>query len=1513
MSNVYFSLAGGNFSQDWSNIGLITANDDWSGVPSIVGFRGDGFGAATGVDPRTLTGDGTIVVDVNANQTNPSVFNTGGVAEFHLADPTIALAGSGTGHAPHIVLYLDATGRKDIQLDLDVRDLDGSTDNAVQSFNVQYRIGDSGAWTNVDGGYLADATSGPSLATLVTHVSVTLPAAANGQGQVQVRLMTTNAAGNDEFIGLDNIVVSSAPAGPVATTVSVSDASITEGDAGTALLTFTLTRSDNTGAFDVAYATADGTAAAGADYAALSGTASFTAGGPLTQTISVTITGDVSVEPNETLFLNLLSATGGVTIADSQGVGTIVNDDLGPPQISIGDVSISEGNTGTKIATFTVTRTGGTDALTVDYFTADNTAAAGSDYVAAAGTLSFAAGETTKTIDVTINGDAVDEPNETFFVNLFNATGGAILVDAQGMGTITNDDVAGPAVAPWINEFHYDNSGADVGEFIEIGGLAGTNLAGYTLVLYTGSNGTQYSSIVLGGVIPDQGGGFGTLSFTATGLQNGGTAAVPDEDGIALVGPGGVIEFISYEGSFTATNGAASGLTSIDVGVVEDGSALGTSIARVGTGVEGGEFTWVLLADDTPAAVNTGQSFAAFTPRVHVSDATVTEGDSGTSLLTFTVTRYGAGGVFTVDYSTANGTASAGSDYAATSGTLSFAAGERTKTVTVTVNGDTTPEFNETLLLNLSNAAGSGVVLVDNQGVGTIANDDLQNLKIYEIQGASHTSPYNGQRVATTGIVTAIDTSGAKGFWIQDPTGDADVATSDAVFVFTGVDPTVAVGDSVRVEGVVNEFQGGNTNNLTITEIESPLITVLSTGNALPAATVLGTGGRLVPTAVIDNDDFSVFDPAQDAIDFYESLEGMRVVAQNVQAVAPTDGNTTWVVTDLGANATGMNSVGGITLSAGDFNPERLQIFYDTGVSPPGAQPNAATGDALGDVTGILTYFGGDYELIPTAIGSTGSGPVVRPREVTTLRGDAEHLTVGAFNVENLDPTDPQAKFDALAGNIVTNLGAPDIVGLEEVQDADGPGAGTNYSGQPTAQKLIDAIVAAGGPRYLYVEVAPTMNNVSGGEANGNIRQGYLYNPDRVGFVSVSQITDTTPANGDTYLNSRKPLVGVFTFNGETITLIDVHNTSRIGSDALFGMNQPAVNAGDDRRVEQTSFIKTYIEGLVASNPAAKVMVMGDFNAFQFETSVTQLESGGAVTNLANLLPVNERFSYIFDGNSQLIDHMLASPGLYAGAQFDVVHVNSHQAVVNQTSDHDGSVARFFFNAPVVANADAGSVFENSQTTIDVLANDTDASPGDTKTLIEVSATSLGGSVSIVGGKAVYVANADSFDLLKTGQSVVDTFTYKVRDGAGAVSTGTVSVTVKGSADAPIRNGSANNDTLNGSQLEDTINGLGGADRLDGKVGADVLNGGAGNDTLTGGAGIDKFIFTGAFGKDVVTDFEGKDLVQLDAAQFTGFAGVLSRSAQVGFDVVITLDASNSITLQNVALGTLNSGDFLFI
>ena len=196
------------FSQNWTNTGLITVDDNWSGVPGIVGYRGDDATTTTAnIDPRTLVADLSQVVDVNANQTTPDTFTTGGVTEFEIANPVVALQGSGTADTPHIVLYLNTTGFSSINLTCNVRDIDGSADDAAQQFNVQYRVGGTGDYTNVTGGYFADVTTGGT-ATQVTPVNVTLPDNANNQALVEIRLMTTNAAGSDEWIGIDDINVS---------------------------------------------------------------------------------------------------------------------------------------------------------------------------------------------------------------------------------------------------------------------------------------------------------------------------------------------------------------------------------------------------------------------------------------------------------------------------------------------------------------------------------------------------------------------------------------------------------------------------------------------------------------------------------------------------------------------------------------------------------------------------------------------------------------------------------------------------------------------------------------------------------------------------------------------------------------------------------------------------------------------------------------------------------------------------------------------------------------------------------------------------------------------------------------------------------------------------------------------------------------------------------------------------------------------------------------------------------
>jgi hypothetical protein len=204
------------FAQDWSDTGLITVDDDWSKVPAIVGYRGDGLAGEPGADPRTVLADGsTTPVDVAANRTDPgAVGAAAGVAEFELADPVVAIQGSATASAPHLVIALDTRGRTGVRVGLELRDVDGSAADAEQPVAVQYRVGGAGEFANAPGGYVADATTGPGAATAVTHVRAVLPAAVDDRPLVELRVITTDAAGRDEWVGVDDIEVSAgAPGG----------------------------------------------------------------------------------------------------------------------------------------------------------------------------------------------------------------------------------------------------------------------------------------------------------------------------------------------------------------------------------------------------------------------------------------------------------------------------------------------------------------------------------------------------------------------------------------------------------------------------------------------------------------------------------------------------------------------------------------------------------------------------------------------------------------------------------------------------------------------------------------------------------------------------------------------------------------------------------------------------------------------------------------------------------------------------------------------------------------------------------------------------------------------------------------------------------------------------------------------------------------------------------------------------------------------------------------------------
>jgi predicted extracellular nuclease len=424
-----------------------------------------------------------------------------------------------------------------------------------------------------------------------------------------------------------------------------------------------------------------------------------------------------------------------------------------------------------------------------------------------------------------------------------------------------------------------------------------------------------------------------------------------------------------------------------------------------------------------------------------------------------------------------------------------------------------------------------------------------QTYRINEIQGASQTSPLAGQPVSgVTGIVTARRSNG---YYLQDPSPDANDATSDAIFVFTSSAPTVNVGDAVKVGGIVSEFRPGGltTANLTTTEIVSPATTVLSTGNPLPAPTVIGAGGRTPPDTVIDNDSFATFDPAQDGIDFYESLEATRVQVNNPVVVGPqNDFGEIYVLADDGAGAALRTARGGIVIRPTDFNPERIQ--FDDAVLL-GSTPDANVGDHFTTpAVGVLDYDFGNFEIeLTSALTTVPDG--VKP-ETTQVAGPKE-LSVATFNVENLGGNETQSKYDALAGEIVNALKSPDILSLEEIQDNNGATNDSIVDADVTLSRLRDAIAAAGGPTYAWRQINP-VDDQDGGQPGGNIRVGFFYRADRgVTFVDRPGGDSTTPTGVVTgpggqpqltlspgriepgngaWTASRKPLAGEFTYRG---------------------------------------------------------------------------------------------------------------------------------------------------------------------------------------------------------------------------------------------------------------------------------------------------------------------------------------------------------------------------------------------
>ncbi len=456
----------------------------------------------------------------------------------------------------------------------------------------------------------------------------------------------------------------------VTPSISINDLTVTEGDAGTSVATFTVSLSaPSVATITVDFMTNGVTATSGTDFVGNTGTVTFMPT-DVTEPVTVTINGDLLDELNETFTVDLSSAMN-ATLIDSQGVGTI-NDNDPTPTLSINDVTVPEGAAGTSNAMFTVSLSALSGLnVSVDFTTNDNSATQPSDYTLTTGTVMIPAGTLTAPINVPVLGDLTTEPNETFFVDL-SLPSNATIADVQGVGTISNDD----GVTISIDDVSVTE------------GNAGTVNATFTVSLAQASGSTVTVDFMTNGVTAsgtDFVSGTGTVTFIPTDVS----------EPVTVIVNGDTLDELNE--TFTVDLSNAMNAT------ILDSQGAGT------------------ITDDDP------------TPTLSISDVTVTEGSAGTSDASFTVSLSAASGLpVSVDFTTLDGSAMQPGDYTLTTGTLMIPPMTATLPILVPIVGDTTTEPDETFTVSLSLPLNA--TLVDGSGTGTITDDDSQDFTLTTVE-----------------------------------------------------------------------------------------------------------------------------------------------------------------------------------------------------------------------------------------------------------------------------------------------------------------------------------------------------------------------------------------------------------------------------------------------------------------------------------------------------------------------------------------------------------------------------------------------------------------------------------------------------------------------------------------------------------------------------------------------------------------------------------------------------------
>ena len=568
---------------------------------------------------------------------------------------------------------------------------------------------------------------------------------------------------------------------------------------------------------------------------------------------------------------------------------------------------------------------------------------------------------------------------------------------------------------------------------------------------------------------------------------------------------------------------------------------------------------------------------------------------------------------------------------------------------------------------------------------------------IGEVQGESHESPLAGKEVIINNVV--VTKTDKTGFYVQDKVSDNNPRTSDAVYVASK--EKVVSGDLLKVQGTVKEgymeeysVKPGQTfkkpaGSLTVTQIINATITKLGKAE-LPKALNIS---EKMPKDIVDQTP-TKYNPETEALDYWESLEGMRVEVTKPKVTGPQYKGDIYV---LPGDYKGqkLNNIGGVNLRPGVQNTEVLPVTV-------GNKFVAKAKDYFNDnISGVVTYRNKTYKIDPNTVPTLQDGGL--KREVSKIYPAEDKLTIASYNIENFSANNnghdetPEEKVDKIANSFIKEVHSPDIITLIEVQDNNGGVNDGTVDGVKSGEKLAQRIKSLGGPDYKYTEIAP-VDGKDGGKPGANIRVAYLYNPKRVTLIGkekggseeaarfVNGHLEKNPARIDPtsvhFEKVRKSLAAEFEFKGERIVVIANHLKSKLGDDAIYGSNQPSVENTKAKRIEEAKILNAFIKEGLRQNPNLKFVLTGDFNDFEFSDSVKTIV-GNELVNLMAEHEQGDRYSYFYRGSNQSLDNILISKNIKDKVVFSPVHINaSFMEEHGRASDHDPVVVQIDFSKP---------------------------------------------------------------------------------------------------------------------------------------------------------------------------------------------------------------------------------------